>query len=698
MTVRNHLNKLFAFICIALTLVVASWLFNFQPETSHLLLKLNSEVTAPQRIDALFYRNGSEPEGLAHRQASDLSSVLPYYLVLPTHFKTSGAILDLGNQPGSWAIHKAALRSRFLLFSLDTHRWSHEALAQALKTRQATTKITLEPDLVRIQANRERARLFLSLDPNTATPSLEFTLLRLGLILLIAGLLYLLWCGKLVGYLKSLVVTRLKDARALGDSHRFAKASKFYCCGGAILLCVLVYQLYPYWFAPGFYIEDTMEFADAASGRSSLWSLESYRYYRGYFVFVSELIVGLANFLPASWQAHLYMGASSTLLFAAIFLLCGSGIFTSRLLLLLAPTTILLIAFTDKVFYLSVTGTLFSSTLIVMALALRPVPPQLLQKFLWLVLLIALAWSGPYSAQLLPFAIILLLFLGSGQRLLIYLLLAVSAIAYVLTSASGLSQFSNLLIAEVPVAFFRALVQHIFFFNLFGLLDYKFGILIIIFSGLLLYIWRSDRLFQKISYAFLTVGLSAFITFYISSKYQQYDGQLLSYHVVISQFCWLVFLLMCADRLVKRTTRKSQRWFISAVLVFGTTLLIVNKERVLLRTTYFPPDPKLSEFLSAVETAENIGLKENEYIQLWYVKRRQLFTTSFHRGSNSLDAQQIADVGLPEHVKKFLAPVHLRREINSMVDYDTREGVLIYATFENPSFKRKLERPSHLTE
>ena len=136
----------------------------------------------------------------------------------------------------------------------------------------------------------------------------------------------------------------------------------------------------------------------------------------------------------------------------------------------------------------------------------------------------------------------------------------------------------------------------------------------------------------------------------------------------------------------------------SIVVVMIFTGLFFSKQKVLLKTTYFPPDEMLSEFLSAVDFAKSIKLEQGEFIQLWYVKRRQLFTTSFHRGSNEQDAKQVKVERLPDFVKKFLAPVHLRREINSMVDYDTLEGVLIYATFEDPSFKRRLDRPSHLTE
>ena len=688
-----------AIVLVAVFILVSWGLFVFSPDLSHLLLELKADTKQAQRIDAFFYQQGKEPEGLAYRQAKDLSVSQPYYLVMPNHFDADGVIIDLGKQAtSSWTLERAALRSRFLLFSLDTHYWPSQILAKTLQTRQATTSIVSLDGVVQIESQTQRPRLFLSLDVNAAMPTLEFNLLRLGLVFLFAYLLLVMWRGHLWRFIQALVISRHNDWQILQSSFSAQKSKRWSLLGAGLLLLVLLYQLYPYWLAPGFYIEDTMEFSDAASSRSSLWSLDSYRYYRGYFVFVSELIVGLANIFPVTWQAHLYMGVSSFFLFSAIYMLCSSGIFNSRLMLLVAPVFILLVAFTDKIFYLSITGTLFSTTLMVIALALRPIPSALVVKLLWLLVIVALAWSGPYSAQLLPFALLMLLFFGTGQRVFLYVFMAALACLYVASSAAGLTQFSNLLEPEIPVAFYRALVGHILYFNLFGTLDYKYGVLVILFTACLLYLWRSDGVFQKISLVFLAIGLSSFLTYYISSKYQQYAGQLLSYHVVMSQFCWLVFLLLCADRFLQRISTSMAKPVASIVVVMIFTGLFFSKQKVLLKTTYFPPDEMLSEFLSAVDFAKSIKLEQGEFIQLWYVKRRQLFTTSFHRGSNEQDAKQVKVERLPDFVKKFLAPVHLRREINSMVDYDTLEGVLIYATFEDPSFKRRLDRPSHLTE
>ena len=50
---------------IAVFILVSWWLFLFSPDLSHLLLKLKADTKQAQRIDAFFYQQGKEPEGLA---------------------------------------------------------------------------------------------------------------------------------------------------------------------------------------------------------------------------------------------------------------------------------------------------------------------------------------------------------------------------------------------------------------------------------------------------------------------------------------------------------------------------------------------------------------------------------------------------------------------------------------------------------
>jgi len=686
-------RKNFLRFILFLLLIVTTWLvWQIRVDPSHLYLELSSSSKANQKVSAFFYQTGKTPDAIAFRNLSKLNQVQSIYLNLPLHFRADGAIIDLGEQASSWTIHKVALRSRFLFFSLDTHRWHQADFSELISSRQSETRIE-QTSTLNIINEQTQPRIFVPIETNSAQATAEFHLVRIGLILLITTLALFLLRGDLFHYLLNLFRSRDEDWQALLNQQKQTIKSPWFICGAISLLLLMAYRLYPYWFAPGFYIEDTMEFADAASGRSSIFNLDSFLYYRGYFVFVSEILVAAINLFPTTWAGHLYMFAGAGLLFITLNAVNGAGLFNSSTMKCAAPSLLLLGAFTDKVFFLSITGTLFSTTLLLIALAFWPTPKQRLKLVTVLVLIAALAWSGPYSAQMLPFAILMCLFFGSGSRRWFYLYIAVLAVAYIASSAAGLTQFSNFLIPEIPVAFFRALTQHILFFNLFGLLDYKFGIAAIFATATFLYFWRKDRVFHKAALVFLAIGLSSFLTYYISSKFQQYNGRLLSYHVVMSQFFWLLFLLLCADRFIQKVSPPILKNSISVVVVLGFVMMAQAKEKILLTTTYFPPDPMLQEFLSAVDYAENMELAEHEFIQLWYVKRRQLFTTSFVRGSVTATAVNAED--LPENVKKFLAPAHLQREINSMVDYDTREGVLIYADLEDQSFKRKLGLPNH---
>ncbi len=676
--------------------VALVWLvFVLKPNPSFLFFEVSTQANSTQRITGFFKESGKPPGGVAFRDIGPSKKAQRVYLNTPIHFEANQAIVEFGKAANDWELSGAGLRSRFLLFSLDSHTWDSATLLKLIRENPRNVGIDASAS-VQLKAKHQAPRIQLPLTTELAAPTLEFNLLRFVLAALVGLLCFFVGRGDLPRHIAFLVRNRHRDWQALSANQTTIKSDRWQWWGLALLLVVLLYRLYPYWFAPGFYIEDTMEFSDAASGRSSLFDPAAYFYYRGYFVFVSELIVGMVRFFPATWAAHLYMFAGSAFLFLAIAVFSRTGLFSSKAMLLFAPTLILLIAFTDKVFFLSVTGTLFSTTLLLMALAFSAMPKDVLPKMCVFALMAALAWSGPYGAQLLPFALLMALFFGSGLRLLIFGFIALMAILYVLSSASGLTQFSNLLVPEVPVAFFRALVQHILFFNLFGALNYKIGVLVVLLVVLLLYFLRKDRVFQKACLVFLAIGLSSFLTYYISSKYQQYNGRLLSYHVVMSQFCWLMFLLLTFDRLLQSIRLQGPKAIVSSLVVVSFLGISQAKEKVLLKKTYFPPDPVLAEFLLAVDYAQDLSLENDQYIQLWYVKRRQFFTTSFTRGASPEQGKPVDSSLLPKFVQKFVAPVHLQREINSMVDYDTREGVLIYADLDDPSLKRKMDRPSHL--
>ncbi|MEO0367783.1 MAG: hypothetical protein AAF197_03250, partial [Pseudomonadota bacterium] len=497
-----------------------------------------------------------------------------------------------------------------------------------------------------------------------------------------------------------LIQHRGEDVDEFHENASAVRQSKSLKVGVALLVGVLIYKLIPYLAAPGFYIEDTMEFSDAFSDRSGLFDAESYRYYRGYVVVVSEVLVNLFASLPAVWQPYLYIFSATSLLVLALVMLVASGIYRSGTVMVVAPVALLLMAFTDNTFIASMTGVLFSSTMLALAMSLRPLPSNGFKLLLWLSLVFVLVWSGPYGVQLLPFAVLMLVFYGAKSSTWSFAFLAFAAGSYLVVSAGGMTQFSNIFDPLIQADFFNSLIRHVLLFDLLDYPDYKLGLIIILGIVLTLYLLRDDRQFYKLSVAFLLVSLLSFLTYFISAKYAVYQGKFLSSHLIVSQACWIVFILLCVDRLAIRVNSNAAQ----ASLCFALLLTIgaggYAKERKLVWTTAYPPDPKLHEFLQTVDFAESLELSDDEYVQLWYAKPKTpfqiLFTTSYRRGSTAEDAKIVTKDVFPEHLQQFVAPNDLKREINSMLDYHVGQQAMIYANIKYQALKRVMPMPEHL--
>ncbi len=679
----------------ACVVAAVSW---YSPPTSYLYITLQNDVSVPQRVDLFYYREGQLAEAPSHAERVSSNRPTKYVFTAPGYFEPFGAIANFGNRAGTWNIHEIGYISRFWLFSLDTHAVSSQAMTS--KISSMSPDVQLDPsNRLSVTSRKAPPRLNISLQKHTFNATKSWIATKIAAAILIFLSLFFLY--RLIfkpytrRYIANLFLTRQQDYHQFlkRRAQRIESLPLTLVIGSLTLILVLAIRILPYWKAPGLFIEDTMEFADANSGNSSLWSSDTYFYYRGYFVLLSEWLVALASrFLPSA-QPTLYLLFSSTMATIAIIATVNSGLIRSHMLILGAPALLFLATFTDPIFFVSITGVLFSSTMLLLAVLLRPAPKTALGMALMLALVSVLAWSGPYGPQLIPLAFVLILVNSDRRKTLILCWAIVMLLCYLANTSEGMTQLSNIGEPHLIAAFFSTLAGQVFFFGLFESLSPIYGLLIMGVVLLILVNARENRLFIKLALPLLICCFTSMLTFYISTKAALYQNQPLSFHTVMSHFCWALFLLLCLDQLIIRFRKMRPAIALGLISLFSLTGSAVATEYWdgFDPKNRYQPDPMLIEFLAAVDYAKNINLAEKEFIQLWYDRSIHYYDPSVHFGSKKSDATAYPIEDLPPFVAKFLETDFQARPKNVLANYRPKSNEYYFASLEFPRFEGLLK-------
>jgi len=678
--------------CVLVTIIVLS--LN-PPRPSYLYIELQSNSGGPQKVDLYYFRTGKAPEMPAHGIRMNQQDPARFAFSLPHHFTASGMFADLGSEPAQWTIHRIGYAKRVFNFDFETQYWSPNALAELIKIpkHRSDTQLTVGQEL-KISSTKSQPKIQINLDDDSASFAWQWLVAQAISILMLAGGLWLLFSSAILSYFIQLCTSRNKDYQRFSQL-RSARIKDFPYVSvlGAFALVILVcIKLIPYWQAPALFIEDTMEFSDTNSGQSPIWDINTFYYYRGYFVLLSELIASLAAQFPITWQPNLYLLAGSVMSVLAVVATVSSGLFTSRFILLFAPSLLFFTALTDNVLYATLTSTLYSSSFLLMAILICPAPKSRTGMFATLCVIAVLSFSGPYGPQLIPFALVLLCVISDRRKAAILIFAIASLSCYLLTTQAGLMQFSNLMQAPILSAFFTALTEKVLFLDAFGSIKPQYGVGVIVSIILLLILARRDRIFIKFSLPLLACCCSSLLTFFISSKLHIYEGKLLSFHTVVSQFCWILFLLLCLDRLLIALNSPQKALVLILISFFGLTSTAVAKDRNLSHLTQnrYQPDPQLQEFLLAIQHVQALALAENEFIQLWYNRGVHYYDPSFYRGSRMENRIAYPIEKLPDAVQKYAVNEPLLRPVNSLVNFHPALEYYYYSSLEHPRFQGRV--------
>ena len=671
---KHVLTTPFKLIGLTLGLAVTLWFINFQLPYSVLVISVeqHSDVKKPVYV---FFK--SEQDAPFHTQQipQTVNERETLYFPLPKHFEASSASIVPQGHAADWTIYEIAVRSRFFIFDLDAYSLPLKDLQ--LSKDYPGSKLVRHEDSISFSGNNTKPVLDLALNDDSLSWTTELILSKLFYISVAVLVLYWLFGNHFVW---SLITSRTRDYEAFKVSVSSVRKDQkgLMLVSGFLFVLVIVIFRFPLVAEPGILIEDAMEMSDVLSGVAHPLDLESYFYYRGYYVVLTEAIAQFSSWFPLAWQPSMYLWFGLLSMCTALCVFSYSGLFKSRLILLIAPIVFCLGAFTGPLMYLTITSVLFSSTVLLMAIAVRPAPNNNWHLFLLAVLVFILAWSGPYTPQLLPLSFALLLLHSSGKKNLILILSMVLAVLYTASAASGMVQLSNILDSNVRVALFDAIIQHIFLLELYSNASYTHGIGIICLIGLVLFCFRKDVSYVKHSLAFLGASLASIATYFISFKYEIYHGVLLDSHTVTAQFCWLVFLFLSADKLFSLNKGKRLNGVLSVCFCLAVVGFLYAKDQIQKKDYELLVEKRVPSFLKAIEQAQEIALDDNEFLQLWYINQfKQVVSVYF--GDTSLAAKTTDLKNLPESVQRFAIPFSLDRDLNNVLYYKPIDNTIGYS-------------------
>lgn len=313
-----------------------------------------------------------------------------------------------------------------------------------------------------------------------------------------------------------------------------------------------------------------------------------------------------------------------------------------------------------------------------MAISIRPAPNTTSYLLVYAVLIFVLAWSGPYTPQLIPLSVALLLLHASGKKTIVLILMTVLGVLYTLSAASGMVQFENIYDSTVRVGLFTALVRYVFLMELAPQASYEIGLLFILGIIAVMFAFRKDRTYLKHSIAFLGASLASLATYFISFKYHIYSGVLLDSHTVIAQFCWLVFVLLTLDKVLAAVANKPLNIALSFSVCLAFVGFLYPKTSVQKNDYVLVVDKTVPSFMQAIEQAHEVELAPGEFLQLWHINQFKQ-VTSVYFGDTSSSATSVDVDQLPEGVRAFAIPFSLDRDLNNILYYDPRANTIGYS-------------------
>ncbi len=388
---------------------------------------------------------------------------------------------------------------------------------------------------------------------------------------------------------------------------------------------------------PSLFVEDAFHYFNHYYGAQVLFLDGLLRQPNDYLNLLPNLLAWSFAWLDVRFVPGAYVGfAVAFSLFAAV-LPVQTGWFRSRWIAFVAPLVLGLSGLNHIFYYTTLTFQMYVAVLVLLVMMFLPEPKSVFRLLLRIFLGVFLVFSGPYSVVVVPVGLVLLVLYRPSRQSVFWSSMVLAGIAFLQTS-SGLVRLQNVLEPSVLLRMGEVMIERVLFFGwgVVGLAPGAILAMAIVFASYVL-LWK-DGEFRRIGTVFLLIVVLAVVPLFLSQKFILYPDPY-DCHILISQFFWLFYLLLAADRLAAkfgvRTSWKGPT--LAALFVLFTAV----DQRMNPDNGYFPPNPQVRSFVERVKAFEERLDGRNEFVRLegegaW----QDAFAPRVRVGSMRADAQE----------------------------------------------------------
>ena len=406
----------------------------------------------------------------------------------------------------------------------------------------------------------------------------------------------------------------------------------------------------------GFYAEDAVLFSHYYDGVQPLSDVVRDFFGQPYKTLVTSSFAWLFAWFDVRLQPYLYLwtGFAWGIIGACFFF--GSGLIRSRPVLLMGPLLVGLVGFNHIFYYTTLIFVMYTCLIVLLTMLFYPVPKTRPATLVYLLLFIILPWAGPYSAVVVPAALLMLVLFWRelGRKRWLLLIVCCSSLAYYFSVQGDTTRIMRLTRPEVILSYFASLLDRVIFFDLFGYVPlwWWLPVLSVLCTGL--FLLRRDTAFIKNSIIMFAIIAGSFTLFYLSSKYPVYI-QPKPCHRFISLVFWCIYLLYLADHLFQ-AYGEGRVGVLLFTLFLAVVILADNRTYIEERASEIIPDT--GDYVAAIYRMEQRGMKErNQYVIMrQYNYQHPAFFPWVQVGSRRSDADQILRGEFPFRDKFFISP------------------------------------------
>ena len=295
--------------------------------------------------------------------------------------------------------------------------------------------------------------------------------------------------------------------------------------------------------------------------------------------------------------------------YVALFvsLLCMVTFFYARLfqswaIVLIGPFVLGLSGISNIFYLTTLSYVIFTGVVMLLMVLLLPEPKSVIGLSSRMILILLLAWVGPYSVLALPVSVLVLLFFSTTPRHKLLLTWSIlSVISYFFFVDGGMAD--PLAIIREPgylTTFLTVLVDQILFIDLFGHVEGIYIVLSLILLSAFFYLFKNDTAFVRFSAILFIIVLLNLYLLFGSSKFGKFL-YIMENYLFISHFFWLVFILLALDKLLMRYRQSAL-----ASIAVGSVLLafvFIDNSTHPYRMRY-PIRPGMGEYLKEIDFLE----------------------------------------------------------------------------------------------